>query len=98
MEISDTPTIITEHRGLAYWCPHCRTFHYAPLPESVIKAGLFGPRLTALVAFMKGVCHASFATIREFLDHSGGHHAITAYKTTFSKQNLIHYIAWRLST
>ena len=32
-----------------------------------MKAGLFGPRLTALVAFMKGVCHASFSTVRKFL-------------------------------
>jgi transposase len=46
---------------------HCQKFHYAPLPEAVVKAGLFGPRLTALVAFMKGVCHASFSTIRKFL-------------------------------
>lgn len=67
IEITEAPTIVTEHRGLAYWCPHCRTFHYAPLPDAVVKAGLFGPRLTALVAFMKGVCHASFSTIRKFL-------------------------------
>jgi transposase len=67
VEITETPTVVTEHRGLAYWCPHCRKVHYAPMPEEVVKAGLFGPRLTALVAFMKGVCHASFSTIRKFL-------------------------------
>ena len=67
VEIRATPTVVTEHQGLAYWCPHCRKFHYAPLPEAIVKAGLFGPRLTALVAFMKGVCHASFSTIRKFL-------------------------------
>ncbi len=67
VEIIATPTIVTEHQGLAYWCPHCQKFHYAPLPEAVVKAGLFGPRLTALVAFMKGVCHASFSTIWKFL-------------------------------
>jgi transposase len=67
VEITETPTIVTEHQGLAYWCPHCQRFHYAPLPDAVVKAGLFGPRLTALVAFMKGVCHASFSTIRKFL-------------------------------
>ena len=67
VEITETPTLVTEHRGLAYWCPHCRKVHYAPMPEAVVKAGLFGPRLTALVAFMKGVCHASFSTIRKFL-------------------------------
>ena len=67
VEIVETPTVVTEHQGLAYWCPHCRKVHYAPMPEAVVKAGLFGPRLTALVAFMKGVCHASFSTIRKFL-------------------------------
>jgi transposase len=67
VEITETPTVVTEHQGLAYWCPHCHKVHYAPMPEAVVKAGLFGPRLTALVAFMKGVCHASFSTIRKFL-------------------------------
>ena len=67
VEITATPTVVTEHQGRAYWCPHCRKFHYAPLPTAIEKAGLFGPRLTALVAFMKGVCHASFTTIRKFL-------------------------------
>jgi len=67
VEIRETPTIVTEHRGLAYWCPQCQKLHCATIPEAVLKAGLFGPRLTALVAFMKGVCHASFSTIRKFL-------------------------------
>ena len=67
VEITETPTIVTEHRRLAYWCPHCHKLHCASLPEAVEKAGLFGPRLTALVAFMKGVCHASFSTIYKFL-------------------------------
>ena len=31
------------------------------------KEGLFKARLTALVAYMKNVCHASFSTIRKFL-------------------------------
>ena len=43
IEIAETPTIVTEHQGLGYWCPHCQKFHYAPLPEAVVKAGLFGP-------------------------------------------------------
>jgi transposase len=72
IEIAEAPTVVTEHRGLAYWCPHCQKFHYAPLPDAVVKAGLFGPRLTALVAFMKGVCHASFSTIRKFLRDVAG--------------------------
>jgi transposase len=67
VEITETPTTVTEHRVLGYWCPHCGKYHSDALPEAVKKAGLFGPRLTALVAFMKGVCHASFSTIRKFL-------------------------------
>jgi transposase len=67
VEITETPTVVTEYQGLAYWCPRCHNLHCAPLPEAVKKTGLFGPRLTALIAFMKGVCHASFSTIRKFL-------------------------------
>jgi transposase len=52
---------------LAYWCPKCQRLHYGPLPDEVTRAGLVGPRLTALVAFLKGACHASFSTVRKFL-------------------------------
>ena len=67
VEIMASPTVVTEHHGVAYECSRCHKLHYAPLPAAVEKAGMFGPRLTALVAFMKGVCHASFSTIRKFL-------------------------------
>ena len=67
VEIVEVPLRIEEHRGLAFWCPACQTIHYAPFPSTVAEGGLFGPRLTALVAYMKGTCHASFSTIRKFL-------------------------------
>jgi len=67
VEIIDVPIRIEEHSGRAYWCPSCQKFHYAPLPPEVEKGQLFGPRLTTLVAYMKGVCHASFSTIRKFI-------------------------------
>jgi transposase len=67
VEIAAAPTVVTEHRVLGYWCPHCRKYHSASLPKAVEAAGLFGPRLTALVAYLKGVGHASFSTIRRFL-------------------------------
>jgi transposase len=67
VEIAAAPTVVTEHRVLGYWCPHCRKYHSASLPKAVEAAGLFGPRLTALVAYWKGVGHASFSTIRKFL-------------------------------
>jgi transposase len=67
VEIIETPVRIEEHRGYAFWCPKCQKIHYAPFPAELKKAGLAGPRLTALIAYMKGVCHASFSTIRKFL-------------------------------
>jgi transposase len=67
IEIIQKPIQIDEHRGLAYWCESCQKVHYAPLPPEVRKGGLFGPELTAVVAYMKGSCHASFTTIRKFL-------------------------------
>jgi transposase len=67
VEIREVPIHIEEHRGHAYWCGTCQRLHYAPLPADVVKAGLAGPTLTALVGYLKGPCHASFSTIRKFL-------------------------------
>jgi transposase len=67
VEVVKSPIRIDEHRGLAYYCSHCQKLHYAPLPAEVEKGGLVGPRLTALVAYLKCGCHASFSTIRKFL-------------------------------
>lgn len=66
VEIVEKPIRIDEHRGLAYWCSACKKIHYAPLPAEVEKGRLLGPRLTTLVAYMKGVCHCSFSTIRRY--------------------------------
>lgn len=67
VEIIDKPVRIEEHRRLAYWCRHCQRVHYGALPQAVEKAGLVGPKLTALVGFLKGACHCSFSTIRKYL-------------------------------
>jgi hypothetical protein len=66
IEIIATPVRIDEHRGAAYWCDRCKKIHYAPLPPEVERGGLAGPRLTALAAYMKGGCHASYSTIQAF--------------------------------
>ena len=67
VEAVESPVRIEEHRGLAYYCSHCDKVHYAPLPPDVRKGGLVGPRLTALIGYLKCACHASFSTIRKFL-------------------------------
>ena len=61
------PTVLIEHQSHACFCKRCNKTHSAPLPEPVVRGGLFGPDLTALVAFLKGGCHCSFSTIRKFL-------------------------------
>jgi transposase len=66
VELPETPLAVTEHRSHAAWCPRCHKAHYAPWPPEVEKGGLVGPRLSALIAYLKGAGHASFSTIRRF--------------------------------
>ena len=66
IEIKDIPVAISEHRRIAQYCPQCDKIHYRSFPQHLVKAGLVGPRLTALVGFFKGACHMSFSTIRKF--------------------------------
>jgi len=58
---------VEEHRSYSSWCPQCHKTFAAPLPERIAQGGLLGPQLTALVAYLKGACHASFSTIRKYL-------------------------------
>jgi transposase len=67
MDIRAVPVTIDQHTCLEYWCDHCQKACTGPLPLSVQRGGLVGPNLTALIAFMKGCCHASFSTTRKFL-------------------------------
>src|SRR4051812_24914312 len=67
IEIHEVPLSIEEHCSHPGWCPHCRKLRYAPLPLTIERGGLVGPRLTTLIAYLKGACHASFSTIRKFL-------------------------------
>jgi transposase len=66
-ELIEVVTHTQEHRAYAYYCEACDKIHYAPFPDEVVKEGLFKARLTALVAYLKNGCHASFSTIRKFL-------------------------------
>src|SRR5262249_45568582 len=67
VDIAAVPWEIQEHRSHPGWCPHCRKFRYAPLPLAIERGGLAGPRLTTVIAYLKGVCHASYSTIRKFV-------------------------------
>jgi transposase len=54
-------------RAHACWCRRCRQVHYAPIDEATRRAGLIGPRLTTLIAYLKSACHCSYSTIRKFI-------------------------------
>jgi transposase len=69
VELSEPKQLIRviEFYSQACWCRNCQQVHYAPIDEATRRAGLMGPRLTALVAYLKGGCHCSFSTIRKFI-------------------------------
>jgi transposase len=67
VEIVTRPIHVSEHRSRACYCGKCRKTFVAPVSREVRKLGLLGPRLKALVGYLKGACHASFSTIRKFL-------------------------------
>jgi transposase len=67
VDVTRPPQVIEQHTSPEFWCDQCNRGFQAPIPLHIERGGLVGPRLTALIAFMKGVCHASFSTIRTFL-------------------------------
>ena len=67
VELVEKPYRVTEHRARLYRNLRTGQVLATTLPEEVRQAGLLGPRLTALVAYQKGVCHMSVETIRRFL-------------------------------
>jgi transposase len=67
VDLQPASLTIEQHTSPEYWCVHCVNHFKAALPEHISKGGLIGPRLTTLIAYLKGFCHASFSTIRKFL-------------------------------
>ena len=67
VDIATPPLEIHEHRSHPGWCPHCQKAWYAPFPLPIARGGLTGTRLTTIMAYLKGACHASFSTIRQFV-------------------------------
>jgi len=67
VEVVPQPIRISEHRSRSCYCGRCRKTFIAPIPREVRQSGLLGPGLTALVGYLKGACHCSFSTLRNFL-------------------------------
>jgi transposase len=66
MDLDPHPVHVDEHRRIGQWCEKCQKLHYPALPEELVKAGLVGPRLTALVGWLHGVCHMSVSSVRKY--------------------------------
>jgi hypothetical protein len=67
VDINEVPLSIQQHRGHSGWCSCCQKLYTASLPIGIERGRLVGPKLTTLIAYLKGVCHASFSTIRKFM-------------------------------
>ena len=67
VDINEVPLSIQQHRGHSGWCSCCQKLYTASLPIGIERGRLVGPNLTTLIAYLKGVCHASFSTIRKFI-------------------------------
>jgi transposase len=67
VELVEKPYIVTEHCARLYENLRTGQVLAASLSPDVRRAGLLGPRLTALVAYQKSACHMSVETIRRFL-------------------------------
>lgn len=67
VEVRQKPLHVDELRAPYYWCAKCQKKHAAHFPPAIERGGLLGPRLTAIVAYLKGCCHASYSTIRKYL-------------------------------
>jgi transposase len=58
---------VTRHRRFSVCCPHCSSLVKAPLPKSATGTP-FGPRLHALVLYLKSFQSISFARLERMLD------------------------------
>jgi transposase len=67
VDVERPPLLVEQHTSPEFWCDRCQRPCKAAMPEHIQRGGLAGPELTALIAFLKGACHASFSTIRTFL-------------------------------
>lgn len=66
VELKEKPIEITEYHRPGCWCNKCGKMHYARLPTGVIEGQLCGPRLQALIAYMKGNLGASYTELSQF--------------------------------
>lgn len=65
-ELVAKPIEVTQHELRGSWCARCQQWHWPQLPAAVQAGGLMGPRLTALVAYVKSQMHVSYRGVADF--------------------------------
>jgi len=66
-EVPLAPAVVTEHQAHGRHCPDCGHCTWSEIPAD-IRAHVFGPNLTALVAYLSVVCRGSKRIIEEFIE------------------------------
>ena len=67
VELPEIPVQVTEYQAHGRTCPSCGHVTWAQIPKE-IRDRVCGPRLTATMAFLSGVLHASKRGIEEFVE------------------------------
>jgi transposase len=65
-ELSVAPVKVTEYHRRGCLCEDCGFYYYPHLPQGVIEGQLFGPRLQALIGYMKGNLGASYTELEQY--------------------------------
>lgn len=92
IELPDQLFYIDQYSAYGYGCAHCRKTYFAKIPRDILQGGLCGPRLTSMVALMKGALSLSYSSIQSYLEQvlelplSRGYLAKLIQKTTGSLQ------------
>ena len=66
IELPLKPLCVTQHCRHTRWCTTCDRDVTPPWPPGLLESGLVGPRLTALVGFLKGPCGMTMSALRRF--------------------------------
>lgn len=79
VELLPKPFKVTEHVVQACRCRDCQSIQTGELPAAVAATGLIGPRMMALLLFMKGAMRCSYSGMEEFLNHVMGFKVCRGY-------------------
>ncbi len=69
VELLSKPFKVTEHVVLACRCRDCQKIQTGQLPAAIAATGLIGPRMIALLLFLKGAMRSSYTAMEELLHH-----------------------------